>query len=103
MEVRLNRSWNCLSAGTRMLVLHNDNVPWEKPGDVISHGFITVELLHASKKLLDIEPRMAYPFDIEIDFVTECRPTRELIPLQNRHKRREKKRNEYELMRRLGV
>jgi|SRR6185295_920198 len=103
MEVRLNKSWNCLSAGTRLLVLADDNVEWEKPGDPISHGFITVELLHSSKKLLDIEPRMAYPFDIEYDYVTECRPTVEYVPSENRHKRRTLKRNEYELKQALGV
>lgn len=93
MEARLNRSYGSLSAGTRILVLDDIIPEYEAPD-----ANVLVELHSpASKALLEIEPGANYPFDIEVDALTPCRPTVEYVPSENRHKRRAGKREAYAL------
>lgn len=100
MEARLNRSWRFLSAGTKVEIL-TDPKDYDHPN---FHGFDNIRLLTPpSKKMLDVVGYIPATFDIECNYLTPCRPMTELVPLENRHKRREKKRNEYELLQRLGV
>lgn len=74
----LNKSYGKLSAGTRVEVLVDNNKPWEKKGDVISHGFITVRLrTKPSYKLRDqggVPINADGIFDIEREYVTIIRP-----------------------------
>lgn len=74
----LNKSYGKLSAGTRVDVLIDSNVPWKKPGDVNSHGFITVRL--RTKPSNKLREQGGTPinadgiFDIEKEYVTIIRP-----------------------------
>ena len=89
-----------LSAGTRVDILVDNNVEWEKPGDVISHGYITVRLRSKPTfKLRENQPNMPADgiFDIEADYVTIVRPRVEEAPANPRWKRRHKKAQEYHL------
>lgn len=80
MEARLNKSIGPYSAGTRVLVVE------------LVEGYAGVELANPPYT----------EFDVLEEDVTECRPTREMVPAQNRHKRRAKKRAEFELLKELS-
>lgn len=89
----LNRGNGKLCAGTRVEILRDDNKPWEKKGDTISHGYITVRL--RSKPSHKLREQGFYTdgvFDIEKDAVTILRPRSDLVPSISRTERRERKR-----------
>lgn len=87
-ECTLNRSWGALSSGTRMTVINDSNVPWEKKGDVNSSGYVTVRLTSpASYKLLE-QTRIPSTFDIEKEYLTPVRSRVVMAPVKNRKERR---------------
>jgi hypothetical protein len=82
----LNRTVGKLSSGTRVIILKDNNKPWKKRGDVISSGFITVQLrTPPSYKLRE----QGFPhdgvFDVEIDAVTILRSRSEVITRKEKH------------------
>lgn len=92
----LNRTVNYLSAGTRVEILSDSNVKWEKRGDVNSSGYITVRL--RSKPSIKLRER-GFPatgiFDVEFDAVTVIKPRVSEAPVKSRYERRESQRRDY--------
>jgi len=89
----INRSWGFLSSGTRVVVLSDPNVEWEKKGDTNSHGYVHVMLANASSS--DI--RRTGGFDIEIDYLRPVRNrTPKMVSANPRWKRRIGKERKHE-------
>lgn len=73
-----------------MEILIDSNVGWEKPGDTISHGYITVRL--RSKPSYRLREQGLVPddgiFDIEKEYITVFPPRCENIPIPRSVRRR---------------
>jgi hypothetical protein len=79
----LNKSLDCYSSGTRVTVISDENVEWEKPGDTNSSGYVTVQLTSPPNTR----------FDVEYDYLTPIRPRATVVtPTQRANKRAESER-----------